>query len=53
MDFEGIVLSEVSQTEKVPHDLTYMQSLRNKTNTAKETHRYKQVVARGEGWEGG
>ena len=34
MDREDIMLSEISQTEKdeIPHDLTYMWSLKNKTN---------------------
>ena len=56
MDLEGIMLSEISQTEivKVSHDLTYMWNLKtNKQIKQSQTHGYrektKQVVTRREG----
>ena len=61
MDLEGIMLSEISQTEKkTPHDFTYMWNLENKTNEHTKQNRNrlidtenKLVVARGDGgWWG-
>ena len=45
MDLEGIMLSELSQTEKdkILHDTTYTWNLKNKTHsTKKQTHRYRE-----------
>lgn len=49
MDLEGIMLSEISQSDKDRyHDLTHMWNLRNKTNK-KQTFKYRELVAvRGE-----
>ena len=41
MDIEGILLSEISQTERqIPHELIYMWNLKNKTK-GKQTYIYK------------
>lgn len=42
MDLEGVILSEVSQTEKkkTPFNFTYMQNLKNKTKL-KQTHKQR------------
>ena len=40
MDLEGIVLSEISHTEMISYDLTYMWNLKNKAN--KKRHRYRE-----------
>ena len=64
MDLQGIMLSELSQTEteKIPHDFTYMQNLRNKTEQRKNRQLFlkrfsntenKLVVARREVSHGG
>ena len=46
MDLEGIMLSEISQSEKDKyHDLTYMFNLKNKINEEtkfKQTHRHRE-----------
>ena len=36
-----LMLSEISQTEKIPNDFTYIWSLKNKTKQ-KQTHRYRE-----------
>ena len=46
VDLEGIMLSEVSQTERqIPHDFTYVRNLTNKINeqtNQRQTHRYRE-----------
>ena len=49
MDLEGIMLTEISQTERqILYNLTYMWNLKNKTNKTKwncfhfVTHRYRE-----------
>ena len=45
MDLEGIMRSEISQTERqIPYDFTCMQDLKNKVNEQtkqNQTHRYR------------
>ena len=43
-DLEGIMLSEISQTEKkqIPYDFTYMWNLKKQNRRTKQTHRYKE-----------
>ena len=41
MHLEGIMLSEISQKNKIPYDFTYMWNLKNKQMTSKrETHKH-------------
>ena len=48
MDLKGIMLNEISQTEKGKcHLITYMWNLKNKTNEQikqNKTHRYREQI---------
>ena len=49
MDLEGIMLTEISQTEKdryIPYDFTYMEPKKKQSSKAKckETHRYREQM---------
>ena len=48
MDLKGIMLSEISQTEKDKYGITYMLNLKNKLvniTKTKQTHRYREQTS--------
>ena len=55
-DLEGIMLGDISQTKKIPHDFTHMWNVRNKTNEQtteiNSNTETKLVAAKGD-WSGG
>ena len=53
MDLEGIVLSEISQTEKDNYHVIFLIYRINKKAELMETENRLMMVARGKGWEGG